>query len=106
MFIINTGYLFAGLWTCVKPWIDKKTQNKIITKAKSGKKEILMEIDEKNLPEFLYGTCQDPLGFGEFGPWKDAVLTSIKNKTTLHHDQKLIQTYFYSGNDNKKITHD
>jgi hypothetical protein len=45
MFIINTGYLFQGLWYVVKQWMDVKTQNKIKVCTGSGKKELAKYID-------------------------------------------------------------
>ena len=93
MYIINTGYLFSGLWALVKPWIDPKTQKKIVIKSGSGKKELLELIDEDKLPEFLGGTCKDELT-NDPGVFKEALDSSRKNKTFFHHDQKLIEQYY------------
>lgn len=93
MFIINTGFLFTGLWALVKPWIDPKTQKKIIIKSGNGKKELLELIDEDRLPEFLGGKCKDELT-SDPGVFKDALDLSRKNKTFFYHDQKVINEYF------------
>lgn len=93
MYIVNSGYLFSGLWALVKPWIDPKTQKKIIIKSGSGTKELLELVDEEKLPEFLGGTCKDDLK-ADAGVFKEALELSKKNKTLFHNDQKLVDQYY------------
>jgi hypothetical protein len=93
MFILNSGWMFKGIWSVVKGWIDKKTQNKIIIVSGSGKKELLEHIDEDKLPDFLGGTCTDDL-MNDPGPWQEERRQSIENKTIFVSDQELTKQYF------------
>lgn len=93
MFIVNSGYLFSGLWALVKPWIDPKTQKKIIIESGSGKKKLLELVDEDKLPEFLGGTCKDVLT-EDPGLFKEALDLARKNKTLFYHDQKVVDQYY------------
>lgn len=45
MFIINSGFMFSAVWTVVKPFLDEKTQKKIVIISGNGLKEIREEID-------------------------------------------------------------
>ena len=94
MFILNSGWMFKGIWSVVKGWIDKKTQNKIVIVSGSGKKELLAHIDEDKLPDFLGGKCTDNLA-DDPGPWKAEIQKSIQNKTTVHSDTELIKKYYH-----------
>lgn len=40
-YIINSGFMFSGIWAIVKHWLDKKTRKKMIIISGSGKKELL-----------------------------------------------------------------
>lgn len=93
MFILNSGWMFKGIWSVVKGWIDKKTQDKIIIVSGSGKKELLEHIDADKLPDFLGGTCTDDL-LTDPGPWNEEIKLSIANKTYLHSNQELIKKYY------------
>ena len=75
MYILNSGFMFRGIWGVVSVWIDKKTQKKINIISGSGKKQLLADIDAENLPEFLGGTCTTSLREGS-GPWKEEMLKS------------------------------
>jgi len=57
MYIINAPMLFSGIWTIIKPWLDEKTRNKITIIGSGFKEKLLADIEEKNLPEFLGGSC-------------------------------------------------
>jgi hypothetical protein len=56
LFILNSGYLFSGIWAIIKGWLDPVTRKKIQIISGSGKKELLKLIDAENLPEDLGGT--------------------------------------------------
>lgn len=68
MFIINTGFTFKALWSIAKPFLDKKTKEKISILGSDYKKELNEWIDDDQLPDFLGGTCTKPFGQA-FGPW-------------------------------------
>ena len=93
MFIVNSGFMFRGIWGVVSMWIDKKTQNKIKIISGSGKKDLLKDIDADKLPEFLGGTC--PIGLREGpGPWKAELLKSYQRKSVHVEDQSLVMKYY------------
>lgn len=50
-----------------------------------GKKELLEEIDSKNLPDFLGGDFVGDINTNP-GPWTDSMNKSFKNKTVKHPD--------------------
>lgn len=101
MYIINSGHLFSGLWSLVKPWIDPKAQKKIVIKSGEAKKELLELVDPDKLPEFLGGTCKDDLRTNP-GVFKEALEISVKSKTLFHHDQKIIAQYYLTPEEREK----
>lgn len=70
MFIVNAGMLFKGLWNMVKPFLDKRTTEKISILGEHYKKELNEWIDDDQLPDFLGGKSQRKLG-ESFGPWAE-----------------------------------
>lgn len=93
MFIINAGFLFAGIYKLVKPMIDVKTQEKITIISGSGKKELLERIEASKLPRSLGGEWDAPLS-EDNGPWMEEVKRSRANKVLFHSDQALVMKYF------------
>lgn len=93
LYIVNSGWMFRGIWAVVKTWIDKKTQNKITIISGSGKKELLKQIDADKLPEFLGGTCKDDIR-EDPGPWKAELVKSYQNKTVHLSNQRVIRDYY------------
>ena len=85
MFIINTGFTFKALWAVVKPFLDKKTKEKISILGSDYKKELNEWIDDDQLPDFLGGTCNKKLG-ETFGPWTEK-LEQSKIEQTLFLDK-------------------
>lgn len=70
MFLVNTGFTFKACWAAVKPFLDKKTIEKISVLGSDFKKELNAWVDDDQIPAFLGGTCQR--NFGEsFGPWAE-----------------------------------
>ncbi len=45
MFVVNAPYLFAGVWTIVKGFIDERTRNKIKIIGSGFEKTLLEFID-------------------------------------------------------------
>lgn len=72
MYIINAGYFFQAAWVVIKPWLDPVTQQKIQIITGSGKKELLQDIPEQNLPIDLGGTFTGDIRENP-GPWKEAL---------------------------------
>lgn len=53
MFIINTPFIFKSIWYIIKPFLPRKTRNKI-TILRAGQEHILFDyIDKDKLPENL-----------------------------------------------------
>lgn len=85
MFIVNTGFTFKALWSMAKPFLDKKTKEKISILGSDFKKEINEWIDNDQLPDFLGGTGQAK--FGEpFGPWSENLARSQTEHTLFLED--------------------
>jgi len=70
-YIINAPYLFSGVWTLIKPWLDEVTVAKINILGSDYKKTLLAQIPVENLPTDLGGTCNCPGGcsMSNAGPW-------------------------------------
>ncbi|KIK53132.1 hypothetical protein GYMLUDRAFT_250563 [Collybiopsis luxurians FD-317 M1] len=56
-YIINAPWLFSGVWTVIKPWLDKVTVAKIVILGKDYKDMLLAQIPKENLPKELGGGC-------------------------------------------------
>ena len=74
MYIVNAPYLFTGVWSIVKGFLDERTVAKIRIMS-NGHKEVLLEvIDADILPHFLGGNYVFADKDGEnlksdIGPW-------------------------------------
>jgi hypothetical protein len=76
LFIVNAPFLFAGVWTIIKSFIDEKTRAKIKIIGSGWKPVLLENVDAEKLPVFLGGTCtcggtvEEPLCMtSNAGPW-------------------------------------
>ncbi|KIK70320.1 hypothetical protein GYMLUDRAFT_32319, partial [Collybiopsis luxurians FD-317 M1] len=70
-YIINAPFLFTGVWSVVKPWLDEVTVAKIQVLGAKNKEVLLAQIPEENLPKFFGGSCECPDGcsMSDAGPW-------------------------------------
>jgi len=57
IYIVNAPLLFSGIWAIVKPWIDERTKAKITTLGAQFESQLLEQVSEVNLPDFLGGKC-------------------------------------------------
>ena len=102
MYIVNSGFMFRGIWGMVSVWIDKKTKKKISIISGSGKKELLKDIDSDKLPVFLGGTCE--IGLRESpGPWKQEILKSYGRNSVHVEDQSIVMKYYRTPEEIKQI---
>ena len=102
MFIVNSGFMFRGIWGMVSVWIDKKTKKKINIISGSGKKNLLKAIDADKLPVFLGGTCE--IGLRESpGPWKEEILKSYGRKSVQIEDQSIVLKYYRTPEEIKEL---
>ena len=60
MYILNAGFLFSGIWTVVKGWVDPKTQKKVNIISGKGRKELSEIVDFDRLPLFMGGKNEIP----------------------------------------------
>ncbi|KAI0078264.1 CRAL/TRIO domain-containing protein [Panus rudis PR-1116 ss-1] len=71
--IINAPASFTRIWSFMKPWLAKETQQKIDILGPDYKEVLLKWIDAENLPTSLGGTCTcEGLGgcrLSNVGPW-------------------------------------
>ena len=80
MFVVNAPYMFSGVWSMVKTFLDERTRAKIKIMSNGWKRVLLEHIDADLLPEFLGGncTCKDKGGDclrSNIGPWNDYEMT-------------------------------
>ncbi|KAI8071715.1 CRAL-TRIO domain-containing protein [Gongronella butleri] len=57
LFVVNAPSAFLVMWKVIKPWLDKRTLDKVHILGKDYKQDLLKYIDADALPEFLGGTC-------------------------------------------------
>lgn len=67
-FIINAPYLFSGVWSLIKPWLDEVTVKKISIPGRDWKAQLLAQIPAENLEVRFGGTSTDP-STSDAGPW-------------------------------------
>jgi len=74
-YIINAPWLFNGVWTVIKPWLDEVTVSKIDIIGSGYKDKLLAQIPKENLPKELGGTCtcdkQGGCSLSDAGPWNE-----------------------------------
>ena len=74
LYIINAPWGFSSVFSVVKGFLDPVTVSKIHVLGASYQKELLAQIPEENLPEYLGGKCKCPKScqLSDAGPWQDA----------------------------------
>ncbi|KIK59974.1 hypothetical protein GYMLUDRAFT_244755 [Collybiopsis luxurians FD-317 M1] len=79
-YIINAPWLFSGVWTVIKPWLDEVTVAKIAILGKDYKDMLLAQIPKENLPKELGGgcTCEKGCSLGDEGPGNEAKWQKIE----------------------------
>ncbi|KIK50072.1 hypothetical protein GYMLUDRAFT_51401 [Collybiopsis luxurians FD-317 M1] len=79
-YIINALWLFSGVWTVIKPWLDEVTVGKIAILGKDYKDMLLAQIPKENLPKELRGgcTCGKGCSLSDKGPWNEAKWQKIE----------------------------
>jgi hypothetical protein len=83
MFIVNAPYLFSGIWSTVKGFLDERTRAKIKIMSNGWKPVLLEHADADMLPDFLGGncTCKEFEGGcmrSNIGPWNEFELVLPK----------------------------
>ncbi|CDZ98706.1 Phosphatidylinositol transfer protein SEC14 and related proteins [Phaffia rhodozyma] len=67
-FIINSPYLFSGVWSLVKPWLDEVTVRKISIPGRDWKTQLLAQVPAENLEVKFGGKSTEPAS-SDAGPW-------------------------------------
>lgn len=98
MYIINAGWLFKGIWSVIKLWLDKFTKERVKIFSNGAEKEILKYVEKKNLPEFLGGTCQKLLCDNP-GPWDEEMLKAEKSERFFLEERNAEYMYFLADNE-------
>ena len=96
VFILNAPFYFRFIWKIVQYWIDEKTRTRFEIFSGNGEKALKEMIDERDLPVFLGGKCEEKLQ-DEPGPWNDYIIEAEKNKSMFIEDLKKYELkYFYT----------
>ena len=61
LFLINAPFIFRGMWSVIKGWIDPKTASKFVVLGSDYRETLLKYIDEDQLPVEYGGTNQRSL---------------------------------------------
>lgn len=74
LFIVNAGFVFKGIWSIIKGFIDERTKNKISIEGNNYYSKLLNYVEEENIPSFLGGKCKCENFIGgciasDVGPW-------------------------------------
>ncbi|CAN6450531.1 unnamed protein product [Victoria cruziana] len=81
MFIINAGPGFMLLWNTVKGFLDPMTSAKINVLGPKYQSKLLENIDPRQLPDFLGGSCKCSTEGGCLrsgkGPWNDPEIMKL-----------------------------
>ncbi len=87
MYIINAPFLFAGIWSGIKIFLDPNTQKKINIIGSNYKSELLKVIDEENLPMFLGGKSDYDIS-RNMGPWNPLGLEIYGSKEDIEEKNR------------------
>mgnify|MGYP003330170983 CR=1 FL=1 len=92
LFIVNAPFLFAGVWSIIKGFIDEKTRAKIKIIGSGWQATLKEHVDIEKLPTFLGGNCtcggtaESPLCMtSNAGPWQDYIM--VKPRGIKHKDE-------------------
>ncbi|CAK5263809.1 unnamed protein product, partial [Mycena citricolor] len=83
-YIINAPWLFSGVWSVIKPWLDEVTVSKIEILGSTYQDKLLEQIPAENLPAMFGGKCSCPGGcsLADAGPWSEAGKTAQPEEVT------------------------
>ncbi len=101
-FVINAPWVFKGVWSIVKIWLDKKTTDKFVIESGNGRKQLAECMDIRILPTYLGGEQTGPLT--DFtGPWKDDLVDSWNRKSFYLKDRSTEYEYFYTKSEQDRV---
>ena len=102
LFMINSNFMVMAAWRIVKPWLDKKTRNKIEIHSGVPLDKLAEFVDKENLPEFMGGSCNIPLR-DNHGPWTPYLEYAKKHSTLVLKDRSIEYEYFYNDEEKKRV---
>lgn len=94
-YIINTPFIFKGIWSVCKLWLDKGTTEKICIESGPALDKLKKYLNIDNLPVALGGKCQTPFSIYQ-GPWKDDYLDALNRRSFYLKDRSIEFEYFYT----------
>jgi len=94
-YIINTPFIFRGIWSVCKLWLDKVTTEKIFLESGSALDKLKKHMNINLLPVSLGGKCQDSYSIYQ-GPWKDEYLDAVSRRSFYLKDRSIEFEYFYT----------
>ncbi|KJZ77290.1 Sec14 cytosolic factor [Hirsutella minnesotensis 3608] len=73
LYVINSPWGFATVWSVVKGWLDPVTTAKIQILGSGYKTDLLKQVPAENLPKAFGGTCECAGGCenSDAGPWRE-----------------------------------
>ena len=101
-FIINAPWIFKGIWSIVKIWLDKKTVDKFVIESGPAADKLAECMDIRILPSYLGGQMTEPLS--DFSNvWKDELVDSWNRKSFHLDDRTAEYRFFYTEAERKTI---
>jgi hypothetical protein len=101
-FIINAPWVFKGIWSIVKIWLDKRTTEKFVIDSGPASDKLAECMDIRILPTDLGGESTEPLT--DFtGIWKDELLDAWSRKSFHLKDRTPEYEYFYTESERAKV---
>ena len=108
--LINAPYVFSGVWSVVKGFLDERTRKKIRIIGGGYKKTLLEFIDEEDIPSFIGGKCECKEFGGcmnsNAGPWNDYEIVKPKGirKRKFRHPDINGRPIFHDEDGNPILT--
>lgn len=74
-YLVNTPFVFRGVWSVISKWIDENTVRKfsLLGGEKDYMPKLLQLLDKEDIPAFLGGSDTTCNFVEESGPWSDAM---------------------------------
>lgn len=93
LFVVNANILMKSVWMVVKPWLDKKTRDKIEFHTGVPIETLEKYYQVKNLPICFGGSNIEPLR-SNHGPWKADYDNAVKTGDFKLKDKNVDGIFF------------
>ena len=101
-FIINAPWLFKGIWSIVRVWLNEKTRSRFHLESDNALPKLAKYFDVKQLPKYLGGESPDPPGEPE-QCWTEGMKESFERQSFFLKDRSPEYEYFYTPEERSKI---